>query len=138
MLKLTAKGKRISRKQSARWQHLSQLKARGLFFLQKNVSCMKHNNLYSGLVTPSRGWWGLLSKFIHTAFVVTNGEKMGMHTLLKIVIFMIKNIHKIGPIFLEWIVDKLLIGVLVDWALQLVLQMLQLLLQLLKLLLQLL
>jgi hypothetical protein len=47
--------KRISRKQSARWQHLSRLKARALFFLQKNVSCMKCNNLYFGLVTPSCG-----------------------------------------------------------------------------------
>jgi hypothetical protein len=79
---------------------------------------------------PSSGWWSLLSKFIHTAFVVTNGEKIGMHTLLKIVIFMIKNLYKIGPIFLEWIVDKLLFGVWVDWALQLLLQLLQLLLQL--------
>jgi hypothetical protein len=46
---------RISRKQSARWQHLSWLKASALFFLQNNVSCMKRNNLYSGLVTPSSG-----------------------------------------------------------------------------------
>ncbi len=38
--------KRISCKQSARWQHLSRLKASALFFLQKNlVSCMKCNNL---------------------------------------------------------------------------------------------
>jgi hypothetical protein len=47
------KWNRISRKQSARWQHLSQLKARALSFLQKNVSFMKHNNLYLGLTTPS-------------------------------------------------------------------------------------
>ncbi len=50
--------KRINYKQSARWQHLSQLKASAFFSLQKNlVSCMKCNNLYSGLVTPSSGWW---------------------------------------------------------------------------------
>jgi hypothetical protein len=48
--------KRISHKQSARWQHLSRLKASAFFFLQKIVSCMKCNNLYSGLVTPSSGW----------------------------------------------------------------------------------
>jgi len=48
--------KRISCKQSARWQHLSRLKASALFFLQKIlVSCMKCNNLYLGLVTPSSG-----------------------------------------------------------------------------------
>jgi hypothetical protein len=47
--------KRISRKQSARWQHKSRLKAIALFFLQKNVICMKRNNLYMGLVTPSSG-----------------------------------------------------------------------------------
>jgi hypothetical protein len=38
--------KRISHKQSARWQHLSRLKASALFFLKKMlVSCMKRNNL---------------------------------------------------------------------------------------------
>jgi hypothetical protein len=47
--------KRISSKQSARWQHASWLKASALFSLQKNVSCMKHNNLYLGLVMPSSG-----------------------------------------------------------------------------------
>jgi hypothetical protein len=51
------KWKRINCKQSIRWQHVSRLKA-SAFSLQKNlVSCMKHNNLYSGLVTPSSGWW---------------------------------------------------------------------------------
>ena len=49
--------KRFSRKQSARWQHLSWLKARALFSLKKKNNCMKCNNLYSGLVTPSSGWW---------------------------------------------------------------------------------
>ncbi len=53
--------KSINRKQSARWQHLSWLKASAFFSLQKNlVSCIKHNNLYLGLVTPSSGWWSLL------------------------------------------------------------------------------
>ncbi len=54
--------KRISHKQSAKWQHLSQLKAKALFILQKNVSCMKRNILYSGLVALSSGWWALLSR----------------------------------------------------------------------------
>ncbi len=44
--------KRISRKPSARWQHLSRLKARALFFFQKKiVGCIKCYNLYPGLVT---------------------------------------------------------------------------------------
>jgi len=49
--------KRISCKQSTRWLHLSRLKASSLFFFQKIVSCIKHNNLYLGLVTPSSRWW---------------------------------------------------------------------------------
>jgi hypothetical protein len=57
VIKETAdKWKRINRKQSARWQHLSQLKPSAFFSLQKHlVSCMKRNSLYSGLVTPSSG-----------------------------------------------------------------------------------
>ncbi len=48
--------KRINCKQSTRWDHLSCLKASAFFTLQKHlVSCMKGNNLYSGLVTPSSG-----------------------------------------------------------------------------------
>ncbi len=48
---LACKWKRISHKQSARWQNLSRLKASALFFLQKIlVSHMKRNNLYLGLV----------------------------------------------------------------------------------------
>ncbi len=47
---------RINCKQSYRWQHLSQLKASAFFSMQKN-SCMQCNNLHSGLVTPSCGWW---------------------------------------------------------------------------------
>jgi hypothetical protein len=48
--------KRISREKNARWQHLSRLKASAFFSLQKKlVSCMKCNNLYSGLVSPSSG-----------------------------------------------------------------------------------
>jgi hypothetical protein len=50
--------KRINHNQSTRWQHLSRLKASAFFSLHKNlVSCMKCNNLYSALVTPSSGWW---------------------------------------------------------------------------------
>ncbi len=34
------------------------LKASAFFSLQKKlVSCMKHINIYSGLVMPSSGWW---------------------------------------------------------------------------------
>ncbi len=71
--------KRINRKQNARWQHLSQLKASGFFSLQqKIVSCMKHNNLYSGLVTPSSGWWSPIG------FSLSNWRKVQFNTdLLK-------------------------------------------------------
>ncbi len=56
--RLWLKWKRINCKQSARWQHLSWLKACAFFSLQKKlVSCVKRNNLYLGLVTPSSGWW---------------------------------------------------------------------------------
>jgi hypothetical protein len=41
--------KGINRKQSTRWQHLSQLKASAFF------SVMKHSNLYLGLVLKSGG-----------------------------------------------------------------------------------
>ncbi len=54
--RLMMQWKRINRKQSARWQHLTRLKASAFFSLQKDlVSCMKCNNFYSGLVMPSRG-----------------------------------------------------------------------------------
>jgi hypothetical protein len=46
---------RISRKQSARWQHLSRLKASAFSSLQKNLVVKKHNNLYLGLVALSSG-----------------------------------------------------------------------------------
>ncbi len=49
--------KRINCKQSARWQHLSRLKAS---LCKKIFSCMKCNNLYSGLVTPSSRWWSTI------------------------------------------------------------------------------
>ncbi len=48
--------KRISRKQSARWQHLSRLKVSTLISLQKNFVVKKRNNLYYGLGMPSGGW----------------------------------------------------------------------------------
>ncbi len=45
--------KRISHKQSARWQHLSRLKARAFFSLQNFILVVKKcNNLYLGLVMP--------------------------------------------------------------------------------------
>ncbi len=47
--------KGINRKQSTRWQHLSQLKASVFFSFQKNLVVMKHSNLYLGLVLPSGG-----------------------------------------------------------------------------------
>ena len=52
--------KGINRKQSTRWQHLSQLKARAFFSLQKNLVVMKYRNLYLGLVLPSGGWQSLI------------------------------------------------------------------------------
>jgi hypothetical protein len=41
--------KRISRKQSARWQHLSRLKASALFFLQKNCQLYEMQQLLLGI-----------------------------------------------------------------------------------------
>ncbi len=49
--------KRISCKQSARWQHLSQLKTSAFFSLEKKLDAKKCNNTYLGLVRPSGGWW---------------------------------------------------------------------------------
>ncbi len=50
------KWKRISHKQSTRWQHLSWFKDSAFFSFQKNVLVVKkHNNLYMGLVMPSSG-----------------------------------------------------------------------------------
>jgi hypothetical protein len=48
--------KRISHKQSARWQHLSRLKASAFFSLQKKSVVKKCNNLYLVLVTSFSGW----------------------------------------------------------------------------------
>jgi len=45
--------KGINRKQSPKWQHLSQLKASAFFSFQKKLVVMKHSNLYLGLVMPS-------------------------------------------------------------------------------------
>jgi len=51
--KMLFQWKRINGKQSARWQHLSQLKASAFFSLQKNLVVKEYNNLYLGLVMPS-------------------------------------------------------------------------------------
>jgi hypothetical protein len=47
--------KGINRKHSTRWQHLSRLKARAFFSLQKIFIVMKYSNLYLVLVLPSGG-----------------------------------------------------------------------------------
>jgi hypothetical protein len=47
--------KRISCKQNARWQQLSQLKASAFFCLKKRLVVKKFNNFYMGLVTPFSG-----------------------------------------------------------------------------------
>ncbi len=47
--------KRISHKQSARWQHLSRLKASAFYSLQRKLFAKKCNSLYLGLVMPSSG-----------------------------------------------------------------------------------
>ncbi len=58
--------KGINRKQSTRWQHLSQLKASAFFSLQKNLVVMKHSNLYLGLELPSGGWQSLIISSMKT------------------------------------------------------------------------
>jgi hypothetical protein len=50
-----AKWKEINRKQSTRWQHLSQLKASAFFSLQKNFSCYETEQLILG--TGTAIWW---------------------------------------------------------------------------------
>jgi len=50
-----AQWKRISCKQNARWQHLSQLKASAFFCLKKKIVFKEHTNFYLRLVTPSSG-----------------------------------------------------------------------------------
>ncbi len=45
--------KRISHKQSVRWQHLSRLKASAFFSLPKKFAVKKRNNLYLGLGAES-------------------------------------------------------------------------------------
>jgi hypothetical protein len=47
--------KGINRKQSTRWQHLSQLKASAFFSLQKNFSCFETQQLILG--TGTAIWW---------------------------------------------------------------------------------
>jgi hypothetical protein len=47
--------KEINRKQSTRWQHLSQLKARAFFSLQKYFSCYETQQLILG--TGTAIWW---------------------------------------------------------------------------------
>ncbi len=81
VISMRSQWKRINRKQGARWQHLSRLKAGAFFSLQKKfVRCMKCNNLYLGLVTPSSGWWspidatpaltnGIFNKLLQTIYV---------------------------------------------------------------------
>ncbi len=47
--------KRINRKQIARWQHLSRLKASAFLIEFILLGVKKYNNLYLRLVTPSGG-----------------------------------------------------------------------------------
>ncbi len=49
--------KRINCKHSARWQHLSQLKASAFLSEIFLLGVKKHNNLYLRLVMPSSGWY---------------------------------------------------------------------------------
>jgi hypothetical protein len=44
-----------NRKQSARWQHVSWLKASASVMGKINYGGLKHNSLYLGLVLPSGG-----------------------------------------------------------------------------------
>jgi hypothetical protein len=49
------KWKRINCKQSARWQHVSQLKARAFFFEFFLFGVKKHNSVYLRWIMPSGG-----------------------------------------------------------------------------------
>ncbi len=48
--------KRINRKQVARWQHLSRLKASAFLFEIILLGLKKYYNLYLRLLMPSSGW----------------------------------------------------------------------------------
>ncbi len=47
--------KRIKHKQTARWQHLSRLKASTFYFQNFMLGVKKHNNVNLRLVMPSSG-----------------------------------------------------------------------------------
>jgi hypothetical protein len=56
ILKEFSQWKGSNRKQSARWQHVSQLKASAFCVFGKiNYGGLKHNSLYLDLVLPSGG-----------------------------------------------------------------------------------
>ncbi len=56
-----AEWKGSNRKQSARWQHISRLKAITFCVFGKiNYGGWKHNSSYLGLVLPSGGWQSLI------------------------------------------------------------------------------
>jgi hypothetical protein len=79
MLKLFDQWKGINRKQSTRWQHLSQLKARVFLSLQFFLVVMKHCNFYLGLVMPSGGWRSLIKiGMLHPVnrLVVTRNQRL--------------------------------------------------------------
>jgi hypothetical protein len=63
--------KRISCKQSARWQHLSRLKDSDFFSLEQKILVVKkHYNLYLRLVTPSGGWWSPMDQHIFAFWLI--------------------------------------------------------------------
>jgi len=71
--------KGINRKQSMRWQHLSQLKASAFFSFQFFLVFMKHSNLYLRLVLPSGGWQSHIGFFFERS---SDWQKVHLNTAL--------------------------------------------------------
>ncbi len=66
--------KRISCKQSARWQHLSRLKDSAFFSLEpKKLVVKKHYNLYLRLVTPSGVCWSPMDQHVFAVWLIIEG-----------------------------------------------------------------
>jgi hypothetical protein len=75
----STKWKRINRKQIARWQHLSRLKA-SAFLFEIFLLGVKKNNLYLRLVMPSSGWYSPIERNIQIHTLKHTGD---IHTFHK-------------------------------------------------------
>ena len=80
LIPLDCEWKGINRKQSTRWQHLSQLKASVFFSLQIFFSFYETQQL--GLVLPSGGWQSLIKAFLCFHLLFTFSELPSISLIL--------------------------------------------------------